>query len=226
MDLPGRGIHESLGVLGGIIRILHRNGNELLTWLGRTDDPAVLLPLWEVGSRYEFHHHLDESERLLYNFAAAVSSRVDYYRALIHRGHLPEGIADEYEQRVRALADDPHHAWLTGVRSYMVHHRLPSPFAKLSFDDGGANVSDALLVPTARLLESGDFNAVAKTWMRSTVDVDVRAVVVDYLSKVDQFDGWFGSAYVEQHADALDAFITARDEAKRRLLGGSDHPTT
>lgn len=226
MDMPGRGILESFEVLGGMRRILHRNADELLAWLGRTDDPAVLLALWTVGNREEFNRHLDESERLLYNFVATVCSRVDYYRALIKHGHLPGEMADAYEQRRRAVADDPHHAWLTGLRNCMVHHRLPSPYGQLKWGEEEANLSDALMVPTRRLLEDGrdDFNSAAKKWMRSTPDVDVRAVVVDYLAKVDEFDGWFGPAYLTHHLGEVDAYIAARDEARRRLLGGGPNP--
>jgi hypothetical protein len=189
--------------------ILLTNGNELLSHLGSVeDDPAVLMRVWDATRPEEMDRFLDEAERRLFNFVAAVHARVDFLRAADKRGHLRPP-KPEYDAQVnKTFRSDPVHLWLVGLRNHMLHHRLPVAFSQLSVEmQEGTDVPVGsirsarctVLVDTADLLSEGDFPALAKDWMRQTAHVDLRQVVAQYCDGVATFDAWFDGAYMSGH---------------------------
>jgi hypothetical protein len=84
-----------------------------------------------MDERHRERHQafLDECERLLHNALSAVHSRVDLLRTFISR-YVAEStptLATEYRLRVDSdFVENPIHNFLTGLRNYMLHERLPA----------------------------------------------------------------------------------------------------
>src|SRR4051794_817941 len=88
LAMPGFAYSDSARTLEALLCIMHLNSDELLRWLARTDDVEILVAVWGNADTQEFENHLDETERLLFNYLAGVHARVAYYQGLKNRdGH-------------------------------------------------------------------------------------------------------------------------------------------
>ena len=128
LAMPGYEILQSAQHLGRVLGILLGNAAELQGYfdaLNASTDPSRLLQLWDPNNRDAFDAHLNEAERLLFNFLAACYSRVEFYRMLVNKGLIIGDLRTEYDRRVTAFDSTPLHRWLFGLRRLMQHHALP-----------------------------------------------------------------------------------------------------
>ena len=211
---PGWAILGSLQALAGVMRILHANTHELITWLDRTDDPAVLLTVWNASEPKQLDDYLDETERLLFNSLASAHARVDFYRAVNNRGQIDGPLRTDYQRRVELFRDNPLHNWFMGSRNFMLHHRLPILRGNLEIrglNSDSTSMKSSVLIDATPMLVSSAFNSVAKAWMSADKTIVLRESVVSYLQLLDSFDGWFGPAFTAHHLEACESFLAARE---------------
>lgn len=217
LSMPGSAFLESARTLEALLCIMHLNSGELLQWLARTDDPEIRRAVWDRDNPAAFYGHVDEAERLLFNYLAAVQARVDYYRGLIHRGHMEGNLLSEYNARCDLeFRNDGRHQWMIGMRKLMLHHKLPRWYGNLQFGHTD-QVESRMVIATAELLTESEFNAKARLWMQDRPEVDLRATVRDYSGAAGAFDRWFIAAYSAQHKPATDAFLRARADFLAKL---------
>src|SRR5436305_1246320 len=115
LAMPGYEILQSAQHLGRVLGILLGNAAELqryLDTLNAPTDPSRLLQLWDAGNRDAFDAHLNEADRLFFNFLAASYSRVEFYRALVNKSLIVGELRTEYDRRVAAINSTPLHCWL------------------------------------------------------------------------------------------------------------------
>lgn len=216
--MPGRSAIDSLESLAGILRILHGNATELTDVLAVTDDFETLLRLMDQSAPDELERHLRDVERRLFNFVAALHARVDYYRVVVSRGQITGPLRAEYERRVsEGFRADPSYLWLCRLRSYMLHHRLPSSLAR--FSAGRQRLSDPfevsgrVVIRAVEMAEDRDFPADVRRWMADNSEIDIRETVLTCLGKLSTFDDWFGPSFAAVHVDDIEAFWAARAQA-------------
>jgi hypothetical protein len=208
--MPGFAFLESVRTLEALLCIMHLNSAELLQWLGRTDEPKTLLAVWDDANPAAFEGHLDEAERLLFNYLAAVHARVNYYQGLKNRGYIDGSLLTEYEARVDLeFRNDGRHHWMIGLRNYMMHHKLPRWYGNLRFEQTD-QIESRMVIATAELLTAHEFNATARLWMQDHPEVDLRVTVRDYSASAGTLDRWFMAAYSAHHKQDTDAFLQAR----------------
>ncbi|CAB4583258.1 MAG: hypothetical protein F2534_16640 [Actinobacteria bacterium] len=221
-QMPGSSLFDSLHQLARLLRILRANAEDLVRELARLDDVDTMLAIWKRDEPQQLENYLDGVERRLYNFAAAVHSRVDYYRVLVNSGHIDGALATEYRRRCDvAFTNEPVHLWLLGLRGYMLHYRLPRSLARMNLSRQDGTVSSPFVmrshvtVMTVEMVNYSGFKSRTKHWMRENPEIDLREELSGYLVRLDEFDQWFGRAFVEHHAIALEAYLAAREEAIR-----------
>lgn len=225
LDMPGAAARNAMLNTIRLMRIVARNGVELLHFLERANEPEAIMKVWNVEERDEaFEDFLNETERLLFNFLAAVAARVDSYRYLVRRGVLVGTLLDAYSDRVRSsFRDNPLHHWLMGLRNYMLHHRLPVSHGHLRFTAATASTTVTVTVEVKGLLTSSAFDGMGKRYMDGKEAIDVAATVVAYIQALRAFDDWLIPAYWVHHKANIDAFHEAWNESaldtRRRNLG-------
>ena len=152
LAMPGYEILQSAQHLGRVLGILLGNAAELQRYfdtLNAPTDPNRMLGLWDPRNRDAFDAHLNEAERLLFNFLAACYSRVEFYRVLVNKDLIVGQLRTEYDRRVTALDSTPLHRWLFGLRRLMQHHALPVSSGTLTtgFVTPPANIDVAMIAP-------------------------------------------------------------------------------
>lgn len=202
--LPRSEVLDSLQLLARILRVLEGNADELAAWLRRTEDPAVLLAVWNADDPGALDRHLDETERRLFNFLASVHARVDHYRTVKKRGHLTGELADEYELRRQKVAASGLHQWMIGMRNFLLHDWIPATMGQFRFDAaGGGQSTSHVVIRTKELVGNDYFKSDAQKLMNGTEEIDLLEAVTEYVSLIHGFDAWFGRAYLEHHLNDL-----------------------
>ena len=225
LDMPGASARNAMLDTIRLMRIVARNGAEVLSFLERANEPEAIMKVWNVDERDDaFEDFLNETERLLFNFLAAVAARVDSYRYLVNRGFFTGDLLSAYNDRVRrGFRDNPLHHWLIGLRNYMLHHRLPVSHGHLKFTTATASTTVTVTIQVKSLLTSSAFNSMGKRYMDGKEAIDVAATVVAYISALRAFDDWLIPTYWSHHKADIDAFHDAWKasalDARRRNLG-------
>lgn len=225
--MPGYEVLRRLQHVAGILKIARGNASEIEAYFARLNDPVdpvPLLRLWDPDNRDSFDAHLDEVERLVFNFLSACYSRVEFYRMLVEAGLVEGPLRVEYDDRVGAFSRSPLHRWMFALRRLMQHHALPVTRGELNFAQGAPLQTTPLIdLEHLRKHHADEFSGPARAYMGDRAEQDFLDASSEYVDSLSQFDGWFGPAYVAAHIDEAEAFIAARDAAireyRRELLG-------
>ena len=217
LEMPGYEILESAQHLARVLGIVLGNAADLQRYfdsLNAPNDPSRLLRLWDDSNRDVFDAHLNEAERLLFNFLAACYSRVEFYRTLVNKGLIVGELRTEYDRRVAALDSMALHRWLFALRRLMQHHALPVSSGKLTAGhDTGVRTTFTIDLVLLRRWHAAEFGGAARAYMEGRDEQDVLEAAADYLAIVKEFDTWFGEAYVRDHLEAVEAFLAVRNRA-------------
>lgn len=222
LAMPGYEILQSAQHLARVLGIVLGNATDLQRYfdsLNAPTDPSRLLRLWDANNRDAFDAHLNEAERLLFNFLTACYSRVEFYRTLVNKGLIVGELRTEYDRRVAALDSMPLHRWLSGLRRLMQHHALPVSSGTLTMGhDTGMRTTFTINLELLRRRHADEFRGAARAYMEGRDEQDVLEAVADYLAIVKEFDTWFGDAYVRNHLEAAETFLDARSIAGQEML--------
>ena len=217
---PGALLSDELAGVKRSHRLFHGNAREFVAFFGRFDaDPSARVELWALKNRKEFDAFLDEVDRLLHNYLAAVTTLRDHTRSLWQQ-HPPAdpALIAEYATRVRdAFAESPLVQFVQGLRNYSTHSQLPVSRGRL-FWAAEAGDHPTVELSKSELLEWDRWNAAAKEFLDSAAEqIDLRIVVSEYTAVVDQFNEWFTCAFVSGHRRAFDD-LNARQKHFNELL--------
>lgn len=223
LAMPGYEVLRRLQHVAGMLKIVRGNAKEIETYFARLNDPAdpvPLLRLWNPDDRSVFDAHLDEVERLVFNFLSACYSRVEFYRTLVDARLVERPLRVEYDDRIRAFSGSPLHRWIFALRRLMQHHALPVTRGELNFAHGGPLRTTLLIdLEHLRKYHADEFTGPARAYMGDRAEQDFLKASSEYVDSLSQFDGWFGPAYVATHLGEAETFLAARDAAIREYLG-------
>jgi hypothetical protein len=224
--MPGRLAMAKLDTVRRINSILRGNIIELVAHVDRMKNPAFALPTMDERHRERHQAFLDECERLLHNALSAVHSRVDLLRTFVSR-YVAEStptLATEYRSRVDSdFVENPIHNFLTGLRNYMLHERLPATVGVFTIL-GNSSHSFAYQLATGPLIAAADgFNVTARQWLEDCGDtIDAVGVLRGYFEdQVAPFDRWFAEKIVEQHLAEIEAYEVAVQDYNYRWFPSS-----
>jgi len=205
-DSPGAPLSDELGAVARTYRLWQENALEFVRFLARFDeDVTARLELWQVENREGFNAFLDEVDRLLHNYLAAASTLRDHTRCLWQQYPPSDpALVAEYDERVRELfAESPMAQFVQGLRNFSMHSKLPLVQGRFTWSvDGGEH--QTVVLPKASLLEWDRWNVLAREFIESRHEFDLRAVLAEYSAVVDDFNQWFGAAFVKGHLAAFE----------------------
>jgi len=202
-------------------KILVGNAKALLEHLSRMHDPAQQLPIW--SDQQAFEEFLNETERHLHNYVAAAHSRVEYFRRFV-RAEWPKGspFREEYQQRVdKEFAASQLHKFVTDLRNYVLHVRLPVSTGSLSWVRDGPLTCRTLL-DSADLFRWEGWSPLARQYIEASGEsVDLETAVRTYTDGVMAFDRWVAANFAQEHVDGVESYLHAESEyvALLRRLG-------
>jgi len=210
--MPGRLAIAKIETVRRVNWILRGDIAQLANLVDRMTDPAFSLPIMDARQPERHDAFLNECERLLHNAVAAVHSRVDLLRTFVSRyvAESTPALATDYQSRVDTdFVNDPAHAFLIGLRNYMLHERLPVAVGTWSFGNQGESYVYEL--STGPLIAARDhFNAATREWMAGHGDtVDVVSVLRAYEQQVARFDQWFAERIEQHHRADIETFTEA-----------------
>jgi hypothetical protein len=203
-------------------RVFLGNERELRLLLERTSEMEVALKLWSIENRPAFEAFLDEVDRLLHNYLAAVGSLRDHTRQL-WRKHLPDDPA--YDERVRAtFADSGLCVFVQSLRNYTLHANLPITQGHMSWERG-SEITTGVQINRPDLLRWRNWPTVARRYLTVLPEdgIDLGELVASYTERVTRFNDWFGEAFAER---CEEAFVRVREmeDGMNELLPGSFRP--
>jgi hypothetical protein len=216
---PGAALRNELAAVARSYRLFHANATELERFLAQYDDPSARVELWALQNRDSFDAFLDEVDRLFHNFLAAAATLRDHTRRLWDEYSPPDpALTAEYDKRVReAFAESPLVQFVQRLRNYSTHTKLPLALGRFSWTPETGDQSTTVL-PKAALLEWDGWTATARRFITShDGDLDLRQILWAYVACVDEFNQWFGHAFLRGHLPAFDDF-NARRAAYAQLL--------
>lgn len=146
--------------------------------------------------------------RLLHNYVAAAFSLVDHTRRA-HRILYPDSSRfPDYQARVdRDFTKDPLSQFMKGLRNYVVHREVvPMEFKNHMGGFGSAStfkIERRAMLAVAKLLEWDGWDPLAKSFLKSSSDLDVGQTTKAYRDKVIAFHAWFQQRVRMTHANEL-----------------------
>ncbi|MEU5552129.1 hypothetical protein ABZ738_20365 [Micromonospora sp. NPDC047793] len=194
--------------------VLQANVAQYNALIARLQDPSLSLPIFDISNPQVHDDLLSEVERLLHNVLTALSTRIDQQRSFM-KEHFSNDAAltAEYAARVRADFDDyTPSAFLSGLRNYLTHHRLPVTQSQQNFSPQSFSVTFVLLCQP--LLEWSRWNSEIKRWIAGQGDhLEIVSMIDGYARIAGDFDKWLhdriGLKYaseIREYEDAANAF--------------------
>lgn len=205
------------------IEIFQRNADELLRFLGRLKTGPMAVHLWSLENRTTLEQALREVARLLLNLVASSFSLVDHARAFYTRNYAEHESLRDYPAEVRRrFADVPLCQFVQGLRNYFIHRRIPNVLSRVTLRQGEHPESAMLLAKQE--LQEGEWNVVARQYLESApAEIDLLAVVSEYVRRVTDFYNWFFSRLNDVHAAELAAVAEKQDQLRRAVGEAAGH---
>ena len=217
---PGRIAVVLLSRLARIEKIFVRNSDALHRHLARGNDPETALPLWDVSDPAALEEHLDETERHLFNYLAAVHSRVEHVRTFVRSHWEPDSeFLALYEDRVREeFASSSLHKWLIDLRNYLLHERLPVSSANLTMSEA-EGMSTTVFLHADDLLASKGWSPEARLYIEEHApEIDLGRATSQYTGRAERFDRWIAEEFLRVHLDHVEAYVAAQRAHYQLLL--------
>lgn len=211
-------------MVGKTYRVFLGNEAELRLLLERTSEMEVALKLWNIENRPAFEAFLDEVDRLLHNYLAAVGSLRDHTRALWAK-HLPDD--REYDERAReTFTESGLCVFVQNLRNYTLHANLPIIQGHMSWERG-KQITTGVQLRRPNLLKWKKWPAAGKRYLADLPQdgIDLAELVANYTDAVAEFNDWFGEAFVDRCAEAFARVREMEDEMNELVPGMFRAPT-
>jgi hypothetical protein len=188
------------------LNILQMNGLELIETVRRMSDPEdITSPLIQRSrdGRDQAHRELS---RHFHNFLAAAMTLVDHTRVLMKEHYSGTPVQRDYQAKVDAeIGSAPVVKFVHDLRNYMLHRGLPGTVRFTEFgpdEDGEMALTVGVRLPTAGLQNWSGWTAKARGYLeRAGEDLDIKAFVEDYLTRIADLHGWLDNRLAAYHAE-------------------------
>lgn len=210
MNSHGWLVYDRLGALQSSFLVFEDNHKQLMSALEKFRDPKFYLPTLDVEHSERLDGFLQEVTRLLHNYVAAAISLADHTRVIANELYARSPFLSGFEEQVKqTFAELPVARFVHGLRSYMLHYRLPFPSSHLTATrdtnshEWNTQTHLSLTVPELKRWPR---------WHRRAIEyldgagiyVDLYQLVTDYTSTVVTFHNWLRARQREIHQGDLD----------------------
>jgi hypothetical protein len=200
-------IRQALLDLDSSFAVFSGNWRELENLLNALENPANISAFFAVSNRANLEEALIELARLLHNFVSSVKSLVDHQRCALVKS--PEvatpGIEAIYESVTQRFRADGRLAFVQNLRSYVLHRSIVSSQARLTFVDGGEELT--IRLQRDELLASDKWNGPARGFLDASEErFALRPLVQHYFESAERAMHELTRAVHEYHRDALEEF--------------------
>lgn len=170
---PCYSIDDAIKQVGSAFKILTSAHNQILETFGRYYSNVAFGDL---------SSNLDVAERAtsqVFQFSFAAAALIQTYRRLL--SVCPDR-KDEFTQLVnRSIADECLAGFVQELRNNFGHVRIHSPSPRGTYEIGGQrNASVSILFKSSDLLEGGQWNLKAKSYIERQDEIDIISVIHEY----------------------------------------------
>lgn len=190
------------------------NHDELLTFVAaveRNHDDMALTMLSNVGDREPRLALYRELFRFIHNYVAGVVTYVDHTRNLM-RTYEGTDVHLEYQRRLGEFKADGLASFVTKLRNFVMHYRVPAIGVQMNVNDGREAITCYYDRDSALALEG--WPAEARVFLSSQPQhVPIRQVMMDYADRLEVFYRWIYDQFTVLHGED----VRARNELVKQL---------
>ena len=203
-------LEAALGLHKANYRDLQRLTTELVAEAGRAGKISRLRQLWSWDNRRELERMWTDAGRLLHNYLASAYTLMEHTRRHIERLYAGSPFGHEYEKEKKdQLTNCPVVRFITDLRVYNQHHRLPLVGGELSVDVD--KLPESRVVRSRVCLDVKDLLTRGRKWSRHSREylasagnwLPVDKLAEEYMRVISPFYSWLRSGEREIHKNAL-----------------------
>lgn len=215
LESPEYRIAVELDELEAALRLHEANYRDVMRTtaeLVADDDEEIdrLKELWSSGNRVDLERTWIEAARLLHNYLASAYTLLEHTRRHIERLYADLPFEHEYEkEKEDQLTNCPVVRFVTELRRYNTHHRLPLVGGELSIDVD--KLPESRVVRSRVCLDVKDLLTRGRKWSRPSREYLASAgnwllvgkLAEEYMRVISPFYLWLRSREREIHKNAL-----------------------
>jgi hypothetical protein len=227
-------IHDSAGLMvlnrlhsrSFTLNIFSTNANELNDALQLVSTPQVAIQLMAVKNRDAGTQAHREVIRLFHNFLAGAMTLVDQTRVFIREHYKGTSLDERYSAEVKIrFSDSQLHAFIQGLRNFMLHKGLPNSEQHITFTKG-KDFECGIRFSREELEDFSGWKAGAREFLLTQPDkIVLLNVCSQYEEMILAFHNWLDLAIREHHHAEL-AELERLQTQYEEQYGRDDPPLT
>ena len=163
------------------------------------------IAIWDVKKRNELQTFLREISRLLHNYLSSTFSLIRHTSKLCNDLRCNE-LRKEYDKKVSDFNSNDCVFFIKDLRNFVQHVGLPPPTASISPVHHNVGFRSRILLSKQRLLSWKGWKAGSKRYSRASQDIDLKVVINQYQSLLNQFYMWFYQRVIQQDPREFEEF--------------------
>ncbi len=205
-DSAGMAVMNRLHSRSFTLNIFTMNAQDLLEALKLVSTPQVAIQLMaekNCGAGTQAHR---EVIRLFHNFLAGAMTLVDQTRVFIAEHYEGTPIAGLYASEVaNRFGDNGLHAFVQGLRNFMLHKGLPNSEQHITFTRGAADFECGIRFSREELEQYDRWKASAREFLkRQPEKIVLLDVCSQYEELIHSFHDWLDREIREHHKVDID----------------------
>jgi hypothetical protein len=210
-DSAGTGYLNRIHQRSFSLNVFQMNAVKLIEASQRVKDPDQGMALMMEKSHEAGLQAHRELNRHVHNFVSSALTLTEHTRVLMRKHYPGTDLLATYEEQVTAtFAQSPVAQFVQGLRNYMLHRGLPNSSLFMKFTtnpgamDGSGTAETGVHYDTVSLLDWKDWKSVARTYLeRAGEHLDLHEFAQEYITLVNQFQGWLDAALATHHQSDL-----------------------
>lgn len=204
LDSEGATIVDRLHERSFVLNIFTANTAELVHALELFATPEVAIKLMAVENKAAGVQSHRDVVRLFHNFLAAAMTLVDQTRVFMRKHYERTPIATLYQAEIdRRFKSNELHAFMQGLRNFMIHRGLPPSTRRITFTKGGG-FECGILLSREGLYDYKNWPPLALKFLpKQAEQINLLEVCKQYAEAVVEFHEWLDDTIKEHHGDAL-----------------------
>jgi hypothetical protein len=214
-ELPGWKTLKKIEHFYYSLQIFQKNANELKNILYYVCDHRDGVELVAMSKSAKLEMYLQETGRLIHNWAASAVSLIDHARILYNDEYKSSGLFAEYEDEIKIrFIEDPLSNFVKILRQYCQHYTMLKVGFIINYNNE-TGMTRKLFLSASDLLEFSGWNGKAKSYISDFGEkIFFQKTVDDYTSHVTNFYKWFHAKQQQIHKSDYDSVAVIQNEMR------------
>jgi len=208
-SLEGMKIFRMLLNLATSQYAVNRNYHELSSAIAKYE---VDLKIWDVKNRALLNAFLRELSRLLQNYLSSIYSLIEHNREFCKDLNCAE-LNKAYSEEKETLLSNDCVNFIRDLRTFSQHIGLPLLSGQISFSK--SEFKQRILLQKEELFKWKKWKRASEKYINSHEEIDLKLVLNEYQSLINNFYKWFYKKVTELYAEQLKELTEVESELAR-----------